>query len=121
MLPRCGTEPPEAGDPVHPTMLPRCGTEPPEAGDPVHPNHPAPPLGQLQRVEETAWAAVLRFYALARLARADVLGDIEVLPYPEGDSAHQQPPLGLPKVSSDRPIVALAQHLGLQAPSCWDA
>ncbi len=48
------------------------------AGDPV-----IPPL-ERQGVEQTARAAVLRFHPLARLACAQVLGDVDVLPHPEG-------------------------------------
>ncbi len=59
-------------------------------------------------MEEAAWAAVLRFHPLARLARADILGDVEVLPDPQGEATNQRPRLGPPEVPPDRPIVALA-------------
>ena len=92
-----------------------------QSGDPVHPNHPAPPRGKWQGMEEAAWAAVLRFHPLARLARADILGDVKVLPHPEGKATNQRPRLGPSKVPPDRPIMALAQHLGPQAPARRDA
>jgi hypothetical protein len=71
--------------------------------------------------KETAWAAVLRFHPLASLARADILGDVEVLPDPEGTATNQRSRLGPPEVPPDRPIVALAQHLSPQAPARGDA
>jgi len=85
-----------------------------QASNPVNPNHPAPPRWQWQGVKETAWAAMLRLHPLARLARAYVLGDIEILPHPKGQAAHQRPRLGAPKVPPEWPIVTLAEHLRSQ-------
>ena len=64
---------------------------------------------------------MLRFHPLASLARADILGDVEVLPDPEGKATNQRSRLGPPEVPPDRPIVALAQHLSPQAPARGDA
>ncbi len=59
-------------------------------------------------MEEAARAAVLRFYPQVHLARADILGDVAVLPEPKGEATNQQLRLGPPEVPPDRPIVALA-------------
>jgi hypothetical protein len=58
--------------------------------------------------------------ALARVARADVLSDVEVLADPEGEATNQRPRLGPPEVPPDRPIMALAQHLSPQATTHGD-
>jgi hypothetical protein len=50
-------------------------------------------------MEKTAWAAMLSLHPLARLARAHIFGDIDVLPNPEGQAANQRPRLGAPKVT----------------------
>ncbi len=47
-------------------------------GDPVHPDHPAQQRWQLQGVKQPMLAAVFRLVALARLARAHVLGNVRV-------------------------------------------
>jgi hypothetical protein len=73
-----------------------------------NPNHSYHPAGKRQGMEETARAAVLLFRPLARLARAYILGDVDVLPDPEGEATNQQPRLGPPEVPPDRLIVALA-------------
>ncbi len=65
-----------------------------QPGDPVHSDHPAPPQGQRQGVEEPTRPAVLGFGALARLARSHVLSDIDVLSHPKGEAPHQRPRLG---------------------------
>ena len=59
--------------------------------------------------------------ALTRLARADVLGDVDVLAAPEGQAAHQRPRLGAPKVSPKRTVMTLAEHLGPKAAARGDA
>ncbi len=69
-------------------------------------------------MEEATWAAVLRLGALAGLARAHVLGNVDVLPHPEGQAPHQRPRLGAPEVSPERAIVALAKHLSTQPSAC---
>ena len=71
-------------------------------------------------MEEPAWAAVLRLGALARLARAHVLGDVDVLAHPEGEAPHQRPRLGAPKMPSERAVMAVAEHLRAQ-PAGGDA
>ena len=92
-----------------------------QPGDPVHPDHPAPPRWQGQGVEEPTRAAVFRLGALARLARAHVLGDIDVLTHPESEAAYQRPRLGPPEVSPERAVVALAEHLCAQPSAGGDA
>ena len=72
-------------------------------------------------MKETAWAAMLRLHPLARLARAYVLGDVEVLPHPEGQAANQRPRLGTSEVTPKRTVVALAQHLRPQTPPAGNA
>ena len=72
-------------------------------------------------MEEAARAAVLRLGPLARLARAHVLGDIDVLTHPDGEAANQRPRLGPPEVPPERPVVALAEHLRPQTPPSGDA
>ncbi len=83
---------------------------------PVHPDHSAAQRWQRQGVEEPSRAAVFRLGALARLAQAHVFGDINVLPHPKGEAAHQLPRLGPPEVSPERPVVALLEHLCAQPP-----
>ena len=65
-------------------------------------------------MKETLRATMLHLGALASLARANVLGDVDILTHPEREAAHQRPSLGPTKVTSQRPIMALAQHLGTQ-------
>ena len=65
-------------------------------------------------MEEAARAAVLRLSALARLARADVLGDVDVLAHPEGEALRQRPRLGSPEIFLQRAIVAVAKYLCAQ-------
>ena len=72
-------------------------------------------------MEEPAWAAVLRFGALARLARAHVFGDVDVLANPEGEAPYQRPRLGAPEVSTKWPVMALAKHLCPQSAAGGDA
>ena len=72
-------------------------------------------------MEETARAAMLRLHSLARLARAHVLGDVDVLPNPEGQAANQRPRLGTSEVTPERTVVALAQHLRPQTPPAGNA
>ncbi len=60
-----------------------------QPGDPVHSNHPTPSRRERQRVEQAPWAAVFRPGQLARLARVHVLGDVDVLSYPEGKAANK--------------------------------
>ena len=72
-------------------------------------------------MEEPARAAVLRLGALARLARAHVLGDVDVLAHPEGEAAYQRPCLGASEVAAERAVVALAKYLRTQATACRDA
>ena len=60
-------------------------------------------------------------WLLARLARAHVLGDIDVLTHPESEAAHQRPRLGPPEVSPERAVVALAEHLCAQPTAGRDA
>jgi hypothetical protein len=43
-----------------------------------------------------------------------VLGDVDVLPFPQGQAPHQRPRPGAPEVSPERAIVALAKHLSTQ-------
>ncbi len=72
-------------------------------------------------MEEAARAAVLSFGALARLARAHVLGYVDVLTHPEGEATHQRPCLGQPKVSPELAVVALAENLRAQSAAGRDA
>ena len=65
-------------------------------------------------MDEPAGAAMLRLSALARLARAYVLGDVDVLAHPEGKASYQRARLGAPEVTAKRAVVALAEHLCLQ-------
>jgi hypothetical protein len=65
-------------------------------------------------MEQPARAAVLSLHPLARLARADILDQIATLPRPEGEAAYQRPSLGPTEVSSQRPVVTLAQNLRSQ-------
>ena len=65
-----------------------------QPSDPVHPNHPAAPRGERQGVEEATRSAMLRLGPLARLAHAQVLGNVLVLPHPEGEAANERPRLG---------------------------
>ena len=55
--------------------------------DPVHPDHTTTPRRQQQGMEEPAWAAVLRLGAMTRVARAQVLSDVDVLAQPEGKTS----------------------------------
>ncbi len=82
-----------------------------QACNPVHPDHPAPQGGERQGMDQPARAAVLSLHPLARLARADILDHIVILPHPEGEAAYQRPSLGPTEVSSKRPVVTLAQNL----------
>ncbi len=67
----------------------RCRRQP---GDPVHPDPPrSPPRWQRQGLEQPTRAAVLCLGALARLARAHMVCDIDVLTYPKSKAAHQRP------------------------------
>ena len=66
-------------------------------------------------------AAMLSFGALARLARAHVLGDVDVLAHPEREASHQRPRLGPPEVSPEGPVVALAKNLRAQSAAGRDA
>jgi hypothetical protein len=59
-----------------------------QPGNPVHPNHPTPTRREGQRMEEAARAAVFRLGPLAGLARAYVLGNVNVLSHPEGEAAN---------------------------------
>ncbi len=59
-----------------------------QPGNPVHPNHPTPMRREGQRMEEAARAAVFRLGPLASLARAYVLGNVNVLSHPEGEAAN---------------------------------
>jgi hypothetical protein len=72
-------------------------------------------------MEEAARTAVLRLRPLARLACAHVLGDVDILPHPEGEAAHQRSRLGPSKMPSQRSVVALAEHLRPQTPAGGDA
>jgi hypothetical protein len=72
-------------------------------------------------MKETARAAMIRLHPLARLARANILSDVDVLPNPKGQAANQRPRLGAPKVPSKRTVVALAQYLPPQTPTGGDA
>ena len=72
-------------------------------------------------MEEPTRAAVLRFGALARLTRAHVLGDVDVLTHPEGEAPHQGPRLSPSEVPPQRRIVALAKHLRAQPAAGGDA
>ena len=65
--------------------------------------------------------AVLCLGALARLARAHVLCDINVLAHPKGEAAHQGPCLGPSEVPPEQAVVALAEHLCAQPTTGWDA
>jgi hypothetical protein len=60
--------------------------------------------------------AVFRLGPLAGLARAYVLGNVNLLSHPEGEAANQRPRLGPPKVPPERPVVALAENLRPQTP-----
>ena len=51
-------------------------------------------------MEETPLATMLHLGALASLARAHVLSDVNVLTHPESEAAHQRPGLGPTKVTS---------------------
>jgi hypothetical protein len=64
---------------------------------------------------------MLRLHPLARLARANILGDIDVLPNPEGQPANQRPRLGAPKVTPERYVVAFTQNLCPQTPTGGNA
>ena len=66
-------------------------------------------------------AAVRRLGALAGLARAHVLGDVDVLARPEGEAPHQRPRLGPPEVSPERAVAALAESLRVQSAAGEDA
>jgi hypothetical protein len=70
-------------------------------------------------MDEAARAAMLRLGPLARLARAYVLGHVNVLPHPEGEAANERPRLGpaaSAEVPAERPVVALAENLRPQTP-----
>ena len=71
----------------------------------------APPL-----MEEVTLSAMLRLGPLARLARAHVLGDVHVLPHPEGEAANERPRLGPSEVPPEWSVVALAENLRPQTP-----
>ena len=71
-------------------------------------------------MNEPARAAMLRLGALASLARAHVLCDVDVLADPEGEAPYQRPRLGAPEVSSERAVVTLAEHLRAQSAAGGD-
>ena len=71
-------------------------------------------------MDKSARAAVLRLGALARLARAYVLGDVDVLAHPEGEAAYQRPRLGASEVPPERPVMA-TQYLRAQSAAGGDA
>ena len=50
----------------------------------------------------------------SRERRTHVLGDGDVLANPQGEAPHQRPRLGLPEMSPERLVVALAEHLRVQ-------
>ena len=62
-------------------------------------------------MKKTARAAVIRLHALARLAGANILGDLPVLSDPECQAANQRPRLGSPEVATQRTVVALVEYL----------
>jgi hypothetical protein len=65
-------------------------------------------------MEQTTRTAVLCLRLLACLARTHVLGDIDVLPHPEGKAANKRLRLGPTEMPPKLPVVALAEHLYLQ-------
>jgi hypothetical protein len=72
-------------------------------------------------MDEATRSAMLRLGPLASLARPHVLGDVDVLPHPEGEAANQRPRLGPSEVPPEWPVVALAENLRPQTPPRGDA
>ncbi len=74
-------------------------------------------------MDESARAAMLRLGALARLARAHILGNVDGLrlAHPEGEPQHQRHRLGAAEVAPKWPVVAFAQHLRAQSTAGGDA
>ena len=63
---------------------------------------------------------VVGLRALTRLARADILGDVDILACPEGKTPYQRPRLGPPEVPSEGAVVAFTKDLGAKPPACGD-
>ena len=57
----------------------------------------------------------------ARLERAHVLGDVDVLSNPQGEVPHQRPRLSPPEVPLDWAVMAVAGHMGAQPAAGGDA
>ena len=72
-------------------------------------------------MKEATRSAMLHLGPLARLARAHVLGDVHVLPHPEGEAANEQPHFGPSEVPPEWSVVALAENLRPQTPPRWNA
>ena len=66
-------------------------------------------------MEEPTRPAVIRLGALARVTGAYVFRDVDVLTHPEGEAANQRPRLRSSEVVPKTSIVALVEHLRLQA------
>jgi hypothetical protein len=92
-----------------------------KASDPIDPNHATTSRREWQRVKKPARAAVLRLDPLARLARANVLGDVDLLSHPESEATDQRPRLGSPEMPAEWAVVALAQYLRSQTSARGDA
>ena len=87
-----------------------------QAHQPVDPNHAAAARREGQRVEQTARAHVVRFGALADLARPDVGDNIACLTRPEGEPADEGSRLVTTEMPAQRRVVAFLQDARLQLP-----
>jgi hypothetical protein len=71
-----------------------------EPSNPVGSKHTDMERGELQRMKETALAAMIHLGPLARLACKHILSNIAVLPNQEGQMADQRPCCGPAEINA---------------------